>query len=249
VRPVWRPWWRRRGPRTVLLAGAAAVLLIAGTAVWLVAQAPAAPRDHSGDLRQYLLPAPPGSTVSVPDGLVSAASIDDSLFAAATVQQAGVRQVAVEAWLEPVGQNRVRVGLVRFESDDQASQVLSGFLLMKGGRPVNRGSGTYRERPVPPPSTTVPRPWPSGNAATCSSWLLTPDRAPPSPLSTRWPGTSTTCSELDLYRCGVCGIADSDASVVRDRGDVTAHDSSAGVLTRKQWWSPAGWSERARRLW
>jgi hypothetical protein len=158
VRPVWRPWWRRRGPRTVLLAGAAAVLLIAGTAVWLVAQAPAAPRDHSGDLRQYLLPAPPGSTVSVPDGLVSAASIDDSLFAAATVQQAGVRQVAVEAWLEPVGQNRVRVGLVRFESDDQASQVLSGFLLMKGGRPVNRGSGTYRERPVPPPSTTVPRP-------------------------------------------------------------------------------------------
>jgi hypothetical protein len=110
VRPVRQPWWRRPGPRIALLTGAAAVVLVIGAVAWLAVQTPAAPRDHSGDLRGFLLPLPPGATLSAIDGQLDAASIDDNPIAPIAVQQGGIQQIAVERWLETSGQGRVSVG-------------------------------------------------------------------------------------------------------------------------------------------
>jgi hypothetical protein len=119
-RPVWEPWWRRRGPRIRVLAGIAALALVAGTGVWLAGRGPSTSDGHSGDLRRLVLPTPPGSTPLAPDGQ-SVAGMDGLLGAV----RAQVSQAAFGGWVEPSGRDRVTIALLRFDSESEAIRTFS----------------------------------------------------------------------------------------------------------------------------
>jgi hypothetical protein len=124
VRPVWQPWWRRRGPRVALLAGIAAAALAAGTAVWLAVDVPPAADGHSG-LRRLVLPAPPGSTRAAFNGQTIVSGMDGGPLVA---QRSDVRQVAFGGW-EPSGQDRLGIALLQLASDDEARRTLALFFM------------------------------------------------------------------------------------------------------------------------
>jgi hypothetical protein len=127
ARPVWQPWWRRRGPLTALVAGIGVVVLGAGTVVWLAVQKPSGPVHGSGDLRASLLPAPPGATPLVLSGQDSAGGLAGGPFLG-IAPQSGQGDTAFGGWIEPAGQDRIRIGLVRFASDDEAHQTFAALL-------------------------------------------------------------------------------------------------------------------------
>src|SRR5439155_17454318 len=102
-----------------------------GTVVWLAVQAPPVPGGHSGDLRRFLLTGPPGAVpVALDEQTGTAGPNDDGPFTA-LAPGSGVGQVVFGGWVESSGQDRVDVGLMRFDSDDEAQQALAVFFALQ----------------------------------------------------------------------------------------------------------------------
>ncbi|RKN27271.1 hypothetical protein [Micromonospora musae] len=148
ARPVWVPWWRRRGPITALVLGVVVAVVAAGASVWLALHRPATPRDHSGDLREFLVTAPVGSTfnaeVQASDGQLSVSQVTQLIDAgpADVFTLLGMRSAVMGGWVEPDGVS-VTVTLIQFSSDDDAS----GFLYTYGLRTQERTGSDSTEIP------------------------------------------------------------------------------------------------------
>lgn len=141
ARPVWVPWWRRRGPVTALVIGVAALVVVSAMVVWAALHKPPGPRDHSGDLRQLLVAAPTGSTpgsrpsgTAVELGLEQAAELSgDQQLSGAVLPLLNARRAVADGWTEPDG-TAVTVVLLQCGSDDAAATVLDTYqhLAQKG---------------------------------------------------------------------------------------------------------------------
>ena len=133
-RPTWVPWWRRRGPVTALVIGVVGLLLVPAMVVWLVLHRPAPARDHSGDLWQFLVTAPAGST---PQPYPSGGSGQPSLIEVVQLsdhpepgrlsfQLLTIRRGVVDRWTEPDG-TTVTIALLQSKSESTATAFLRGY--------------------------------------------------------------------------------------------------------------------------
>ncbi|MFD0787454.1 hypothetical protein ACFQZ8_26425, partial [Micromonospora azadirachtae] len=145
ARPEWLPWWRRRGPVTALALGAIAAVAVAGGTVWFALNRPPAPRDHSSDLRAFLVDAPVGSApnpdVLGTDGELSIAQATQLIDADAPgdiITLLGMHRAVTEGWTEANGTS-VTVTLIQFESNDEASGFLETYCRRAQ---TKRGSGS-----------------------------------------------------------------------------------------------------------
>lgn len=128
ARPVWQPWYRRRGPVVTLVFGGLVLLMIVGGGVWLTVVAPADAHPHPGDLHGYLVAAPAGTEP------ISPAAVSEQLELTA---RDGV-DMAGEGWTGPADGDRGAVALLRFDSEGTAYRVLSGFAQVEARRMSSR---------------------------------------------------------------------------------------------------------------
>lgn len=119
-------------------------MLVAGAGIWLTLNRPPAPRDHSGDLREFLVAAPVGSTpnpqVMGNGDQLNVGQVARLIGAEKPIEVLGVRRGVTDGWTEPNGTS-VLVTLIQFDSDDAASWFLRTYCL----RAQKRSGGESRD--------------------------------------------------------------------------------------------------------
>ncbi|MBO4206830.1 hypothetical protein [Micromonospora echinofusca] len=119
ARPVWVPWWRRRGPRTAAIAGAVVTAVLLATTVWMVAHRPAPPPWRTATLDELIIePTGVGAPVTPPD-IAEQLDLRDVDAASVLFGLTGVRQSVGRGWTESDG-TFVTTMLLRFGSPESA---------------------------------------------------------------------------------------------------------------------------------
>ncbi|MEH1013180.1 hypothetical protein V6U90_08705 [Micromonospora sp. CPCC 206060] len=121
ARPVWVPWWRRRGPRTAAIAGAVVTVVLLATTVWMVAHRPAPPPWRTATLDELIIePTGVGPPVTPPD-IAEQLDLRDGDAASVLFGLTGVQQSVGKGWAEADG-TFVTIMLLRFGFPDSAER-------------------------------------------------------------------------------------------------------------------------------